>query len=89
MSKVRKDKVFLKWKRGVRSDTQISHRIVWRSNIGNYEVQQCTSKYEKTEEGKPVVYYYSLRANRILGRHIKKTAAYKSCEKSAKKWLTD
>ena len=54
MSKVRKDKDVLEWKRAVRSDTRISHRMIWWSKVGNYEVQECTSKYEKDDDGKPI-----------------------------------
>ena len=74
----------IEWKRGVRSETQISFRMTWRSKVGNFEVQECESKYEKTDDGKPWVYYYAIKSNRILGQHRTKAAATKACEKRNK-----
>lgn len=75
----------LEWWRGKRSNTQISERMIWRSKVGNYEVQQCKSYYEKDDDGKRVTYFYALRSNRILKRQRTKNAAVKTCNKDYKK----
>ena len=75
----------LEWKRGVRSETAISTRMTWSSKLFNFQVQECTSKYEKTDDGKPWVYYYAIKSNRIIGRHRKKHKAVETCEKRHRK----
>lgn len=81
----KKPEPLLEWKRGVRSETDISHRMTWTSRIGNFQVQECASKYEKTDDGKPLVYYYAIKSNRIIGRHRKKHKAHETCEKRHRK----
>lgn len=80
-----KPKPLIEWKRGVASETVISVRMTWASRVGNFQVQKCTSKYEKTDDGKPWVYFNAIKSNRIIGRHRKKHKAEETCEARARK----
>lgn len=82
-----KNDLQVEYKRAKKDETDISHRRRWFSRCGDYEVNESTSKYEIKDNGKPLVVYYAIFGQKIIGRHRLKRKAEETCENHKRKSL--